>query len=371
LLTNLPEVCYQKVFTMITVQAATGYTGRLICRELLKRGLEFQIAGRNAEKLRELAVSLNRPKLIIHTVDVTRVETCLPMLEKTSVLINCAGPFTDLGIGIALAAAGQGIHYIDTTGEQYFIKQIYDQCHTIAKRNGSALMPACAFEYAIADAGAEIAARGFGEVDEVAIYYAIGGFGASRGTKKSIIRSLTSPAYLYRGGKHIESTPSAEQRSIEFPKIGRRSVVSFGGGEVFSVPGHVPTRAVTTFMSVGGMAPWLLNIGVALLGIAIKTPLSKIIFNQIDNQNDGPNEQDRKRSAFTIICEAESGRKKQRVIITGNDPYGLTAIICAETAALLLDAGKTLDGATSPARAFGPETVQRVTEAAGVEWKAT
>jgi short subunit dehydrogenase-like uncharacterized protein len=354
---------------MITVLAATGYTGQLICHELVRRDLKFQIAGRNPEKLRSLATSLKRPDLHTQVVDVLRPDTYSSAFENTRVLINCAGPFTDMGIGIVRSTAERGIHYLDTTGEQYFIKQVYDQCLAIAEKQGSALMPACAFEYAFGDAGAELAARGLKEADEIAIYYAIGSFGASRGTKKSIIRAITSPAYVYRDGRHVSYSPAAEQRFVEFPQIGRRSVISFGGGEVFSVPTHVRTRDVTTFMSLGGAPPWLLNIVLPLFSAAIKTPLSRIIFNQIDNQVEGPNEQERKRSLFTILCQARAKEKTQQVIITGSDPYGLTALITAETAGLLLDAGKTVGGATSPASAFGAETVQHASEAAGVKWQ--
>src|SRR5437870_5370039 len=147
---------------MITVLAATGYTGQLISQELVRRGLEFQIAGRNEEKLRALATALGRPGLSTHVVDVLRPETYAPVLKTTNVLINCAGPFTDLGLGIVQAAANKGIHYLDTTGEQHFIKHVYDQYDAVARQNGCALMPACAFEYAFGDAGAAMAAKGLG-----------------------------------------------------------------------------------------------------------------------------------------------------------------------------------------------------------------
>src|SRR5207247_394849 len=107
------------------------------------------------------------------------------------------------------------------------IKQVYDECNSVAEQHGSALMPACAFEYALGDAASALAASDFAQTDEVAIYYAIGGFGTSRGTKKSIIRAITSPAYVYQDGRHIISSPAAEQRAFEFPKLGRRNMVSF------------------------------------------------------------------------------------------------------------------------------------------------
>src|SRR5215470_1591699 len=112
---------------MITVLAATGFTGKLVCKELVARNLEFRIAGRDGGKLCALAASLGRPGMQTAVVDVLKPETYPPALEAARVLINCAGPFTDLGIPVVQAAAERGIHYLDTTGEQHFIKQVYDR----------------------------------------------------------------------------------------------------------------------------------------------------------------------------------------------------------------------------------------------------
>ncbi|MEW6736351.1 MAG: saccharopine dehydrogenase NADP-binding domain-containing protein, partial [Acidobacteriota bacterium] len=354
---------------MITVLAATGFTGQLICQELLRLGVEFQIAGRSAEKLQALAVMLGRPNISRQVADVLRLETCQSIFANTQVLINCAGPFTDMGMGIARAAAEHGVHYLDTTGEQYFIKQVFDQLHEIAQQHGSVLIPACAFEHAVGDAGAALAAHGLGECDEINIYYAMDNVGMTRGTKKSLLRALANPFYFYRNGQYVAMAAAGEQNLIEFPKIGQRSVVSFGGGEICTIPRHTRTQRVSTFMSLGTAPVWLFKIGLTLTAVAAKTPLSKIMFRQIESQSVGPNEAERKHALFTIICEAKAGTESQRVIITGTDPYGVTAVICAETAYRLLTADKDINGVTSVAAVFGAEMIQRVTETVNVRWQ--
>jgi short subunit dehydrogenase-like uncharacterized protein len=352
---------------LITILAATGFTGKLISQELAKRQIEFQIAGRNAEKLIALAKELKLPPHLIQIVDVMQPESYQAALKNSRVLINCAGPFTDLGIGIVRAAAERGVHYLDTTGEQSFIKQVADICHPIAEAQGCALIPACAFEYALGDAGAAFAARGLKECDELNIYYAMEGFGASRGTKKSIINALTSSSYCYRDGKHVLITSAGEQREVDFPAIGKRSLVSFGGGEVISVPKHVRAGSITTFISAGG-SPLMLKLALLFLVPAMKTPLRRLAFKIIDGQAEGPNAQERQQSPFTIICEAKAQNKVQKLSIIGRDPYGLTGLIAAETAIRLLDADRDVSGYTSAARAFGAEFIQKITEPSGVEW---
>lgn len=355
--------------TLITLLAATGYTGRLIAQELARQGARFQIAGRSREKLAALARALQRADLPMHVVDVTRVETLAPALADARVVINCAGPFTELGLPVVRAVIERGLHYLDTTGEQAFIKEACERYHEPALGAGCALIPACAFDFAVADAGAALAALGLNECEEISIYYAFeGGFATSRGTKKSVLHAITSANYFYRDGRYVEISAAGEQRTIEFPKIGARVCLAVGGGEVISVPRHVRTRAVSTFMSLG-QSRLAVKAGAAMLGAVMKTPLRGLIFNRIDAQAAGPDEAERARTMFTIICEARAGERRQRVIITGRDPYGLSAIIVAETATRLVAADKDVAGATSAARAFGAEMIERVTAPHSVDWR--
>jgi short subunit dehydrogenase-like uncharacterized protein len=353
---------------MITLLAATGYTGQLISQQLVKRDIEFQIAGRSMEKLRALAAKLGRPKMPAHHFDAMDMSTYDAALKDAKVLINCAGPFTELGMNVVGAAAQRGIHYLDTTGEQSFIKQSAEKFHAAAQQNGCALMSACAFEFALGDAGAAFAARPFQQCDEIALFYIIGGFGASRGTKKSVIQAILNPSYFYRDNSFAQISAAAEQRIVDAPNLGPRNLTSFGGGEVISVPRHVKTRNVSTYINIASN-PTMLKLGMTILIPLLKTPLRKLLDSLIDRQGFGPDENERNNTSFTIICQASCGDKKNQAIITGKDPYGLTAIIAAETARRLLDVDHDINGATSAAAAFGPEMVQKITEPAGVAWQ--
>jgi len=45
----------------LLIYGATGYTGTMICHEAARRGIDFEIAGRNAEKLSILSAQLQVP----------------------------------------------------------------------------------------------------------------------------------------------------------------------------------------------------------------------------------------------------------------------------------------------------------------------
>ncbi|MET0761963.1 MAG: saccharopine dehydrogenase NADP-binding domain-containing protein, partial [Thermoleophilaceae bacterium] len=131
----------------IAVYGATGYTGRLVAAEVLRRGADAVLMGRNAAKLEIVAEDLGGG-----------VETRVAALDDAPVLrearascaavISCAGPFSDHGEPVLRAAIEAGIHYLDTTGEQTYIRRAFEEFGPEAQGAGVALLPAMGFDYA-------------------------------------------------------------------------------------------------------------------------------------------------------------------------------------------------------------------------------
>ncbi|MBI3949074.1 MAG: saccharopine dehydrogenase NADP-binding domain-containing protein [Acidobacteria bacterium] len=352
---------------MITILAATGYTGQLIARELQRQQLPVRLAARSAAKLKALVNDLGEQVPTL-AADASRPETLPPVFEGTRVLINCAGPFIDLGEPVVAEAVRQGVHYLDTTGEQAFIKLVFDQYGEEAKRRGIVLAPATAFEYAMSDAAAEIAAKELEPCEEIAILYATPGFSASQGTKKSMLRVLSSEGYLYRDGRLVLAQPGAERRPVYLPNGKKVLAVSFPGGEVIQVPKHVQTRAVIPMMAFDTGTAALLRLGLPLLRAVMATPARHLIFRGIEAGSIGPTEAERAASRFTLLCEARRGEDRRAVIAEGADPYGLTAVLAAGIAARLLKEEPREFGAVSPAMIAGPDAILEMSRAAGVSW---
>lgn len=57
-------------------------------------------------------------------------------------VINCAGPFTSSGEAVVRAAIAAGCHYVDTSGEQLYVKKIFDTFTTEAENAGVTVVPA-------------------------------------------------------------------------------------------------------------------------------------------------------------------------------------------------------------------------------------
>jgi short subunit dehydrogenase-like uncharacterized protein len=170
-------------------------------------------------------------------LDVTDPDSVSPALSDASVVINCAGPFMDLGEPVLKEAVRRGVHYLDTTGEQPFIRMALEKYGSIAGKSGegkagSAAIPACAFEYALGDAAAALAAHTIEPCERIELTYWIDGFGASRGTKKSVLRMMSEPGNQRRGREPVESNLAADHRKIEVPDQGALDAYSAPGGEV-------------------------------------------------------------------------------------------------------------------------------------------
>jgi short subunit dehydrogenase-like uncharacterized protein len=351
---------------MITLLAATGFTGRLVAQQLHRLKLPMRLAGRNAERLRALAAEVGSPPIAV--ADVTKPKSLAAAFEGAHVLINCAGPFTDLGEPVVSEAARRGIHYLDTTGEQSFIKLVFERYGSAAREKGTALVPGAAFEYALADAAASIAADGLEPCDEVSVIYDMAGFSSSRGTKKSILRVIGSEGYLYRDGALVEVQAGDEPREVRLPDGRLLFGIPFPGGEAIQVPAHVQTRAVTTLMATSPAASALLPAGAALLPALLRSPLRGFIARRIEGGPFGPTSEQRAAARFTIYCEARRAGARRGVSVRGADPYGITAVVIAALAEALHESAPSSAGAISPAMVAGPQLIVSATEAAEVTW---
>lgn len=164
----------------VVLYGATGYTGRLVTDELVRRGTDLVLGGRSRERLER--VSRERTEgAPVRVATVDDADSLAALLEGVHVLVNCAGPFTQAGEPVVRAAVDAGVHYVDSTGEQGFIRMVFERYGERARRAGVALVPALGFDIVPGDCVARLAAEGLEPLEQVTVAYAVEGFGASRG----------------------------------------------------------------------------------------------------------------------------------------------------------------------------------------------
>ena len=359
----------------VVLYGATGYTGRLVTEELRRRGLDFVLAGRNPERLKQVseergggaptrAAAADDPRALREAFD------------GASVVINCAGPFNRSGEPVVAAAVQTGSHYVDSTGEQSFMKLVFDRYGEEAERRGVGLVPALGFDFATGDCIAYLAARGREPVEEVTVAYATQGFGASRGTLRSALGMMSEEAVVYRDGDWRPAPRGVQRASFPFPDpVGRQGVSPYPAGEQLTVPRHTDTKNVTTFLTTSSASPHPLleptvPYTLPVLGLALRTPLKGVLDRAIGVLPEGPDESARRAARFTVVAVArDSDGGESRGVVRGEDVYGLTAVLLVHGAEQMSAAGYDRAGALGPAAAYDPEALLNRCGDHGLSWE--
>lgn len=340
----------------VGVYGATGFTGRLVVEELRRQGLPTRAVARSAERLDALAADWSEaadPPLDLRVADAGDPASVRAALEGLDVVIACAGPFTDVGEAALLAALDADAHYLDSTGEQGFLLRTEELAGKRARTQDLAVVNAMAFEVALSDMAASLAARGLGRLDDLRVAYALAGGGTSRGTRLSMLRAAEAPQG-WRGGRRVSERLGAVSGPVRFPSPpGTKPCVGIPGAELITIPRHVDTVSCSCVMALpAGLALGVRACG-GLLPTLLRTPVGGWLRRAAGGGSPGPDLPQRQRAHFTILVEAIAGDRYQRVVLRGLDPYGLTAAILVRAARGLLEGEDSgARGVLSPSQLF-------------------
>ncbi len=348
---------------MITLFGATGYTGRLVAAALARRGLAFRLAGRSPERLAALSQSLpDSPPWLV--ADATRPETLSALLPDTRLLVNCAGPFTDLGEPVVALAALSGVHYLDTSNELGYVHGLrsYD---ALAQGSGAAIVPACGFEVALADcAAAVLAASMEAAPTEIDVVYDLGGGGSSIGTRRSAVRSLATSWLAYRQGRWLTQVPCREVRPFHLPGR-RRHALSFPSSEIATVPGHLAVQEVRAWMAISAGARFWAPLLLPFFARLARGPVGRLVEAVVVRVARPPRTGMRSQAPFAVRVEVHHVEARAALMLTGRGVYELTSRIVAYAAGQMLQPGYHRRGVLAPAAALDP---QAMLARAAAEW---
>jgi short subunit dehydrogenase-like uncharacterized protein len=344
----------------IAVYGATGYTGRLVTAELAGAGADLVISGRNRQKLDALAAETDG-EVAVKQATLGDPASLSALLADCAVVVDCAGPFVRYGEPVLAAAVETGTHYLDTTGEQPYMKLAFERYGPAAAEAGVAVIPAMGFDYVPGDMIASLTAMGMDDVDELSLSYCWHRFTPSQGTARTTLEILSDPGVEWRDGAWGEARGGVGRGVFEFPEpVGRQRMIRYPAGEQITVPQHLRTRNVTTTINAGAFSSDLLAraFGAIMppLGFAMRSrTLRRALGAVISRLPEGPSPEQRERMRWMIICEARRGELQQKGVISGKDVYGLTAAAIRQGALLAADRGFDARGALAPSQAFEPK----------------
>jgi hypothetical protein len=196
------------------------------------------------------------------------------------------------------------------------------------------------------------------------------GFGPTRGTALSGLGIMSEGRIEWRDGGW-RPAGGADGGRWRFPQpVGEQRTLRYPAGEQITVPRHVETAQVRTLLR--GMAlppPPFASLALPSLGLAMRTPLRRVVDAVIGRMPEGPSEESRRRSRFIVDCEAKAGSRTRRGTVTGSDVYGLTAVTTTHGALLAADPSFDRKGALAPAQAFEPAAFLDALAEFGVEYE--
>lgn len=355
----------------IVVYGATGYTGKLIAAELAAGGQDFILAGRNKVKLDALTAELG-VDVPTHAIPTSDSKGLRDLFFGCGAVIACAGPFYLHGEPVLAAAADAGTHYLDTTGEQPFIRKALDEYGPRAAKNGSAVLSGMGFDYVPGDMLSSLTADGMGPLDEIRIAY-VTKFQPTRGTMLSALEMIKGNDLEWRDGSLHPAPQSIGRGNFDFGRAGgERFMTRYPAGEHITVPRHVETRRVETMLSADSVSPAPIARLAPLIarpaGVAMRTPMKNLVGRLVNRLPEGADPAARAAATWTVGCEARAGGRTRRGFISGNDVYGITAALLVKGASMAAAGQIKGSGGLAPAQAFDPETFLGDFGKFSVEW---
>ncbi|MDA9799779.1 saccharopine dehydrogenase NADP-binding domain-containing protein [Gammaproteobacteria bacterium] len=356
----------------IIIYGATGFTGQLCVKyfQSLETTAKWAIAGRNQEKLRKVAEE-NLAEVEILIAD-SHDEVALDNLTlRAKVILSTAGPFHRYGSKLVASCVKNNTHYVDITGENFWVKGLIENHHEEAARKGVRIIPSCGFDSIPSDLGTFFAAKSLGKpIKRIESFHSYEG-GASGGTLETMFSmgeldlgdDLTNPFLL-----NPEDSYSNEQKQLSGDRVGiskKPEIKAWSGPFIMATAN---TRVVRrseallalrqesygsnfTYQEHAYHKSWLSAVSSLLLTglsvLVLLSPLKRLVKPFLPKPGEGPSETVQENGWFDckFIAESEDGMKSVFNMHGKGDPgYKVTSKLVSECALCLMEDADSLPG---------------------------
>lgn len=336
------------------IYGSYGYTGALMAREAVARGMRPILAGRNAERLAAQAADLGLEYRAFGLRDKEAMEAAL---ADVSLVAHCAGPFQRTCLPMLKACIRAKVHYIDITGEV----DVFELCAASDKRArdaGVMIMPGAGFDVVPSDCLAAHLKRRLPDATLLELAFASSGK-PSHGTKMTLVENIARGLVVREDGKLARKPAGWKTRSIDFGR-GPRKAITIPWGDVSTafrstgIPNiRVYTAAPLNLRAFLKASRWLGPV----LGSG---PVQRYLKRKIDTAPPGPSDEERARNSCTLWGEAvdDAGNRATARLRTP-DGYTLTVLTALAVVEKVLG-GNAPTGYQTPATAYGPDFILEI-----------
>jgi short subunit dehydrogenase-like uncharacterized protein len=332
------------------IYGANGYTGTLIAKEAVSRGLRPVLAGRS-QAVAEMATRLGLPHRVFGLDDAAAVREGLAGMTA---VLHCAGPFAHTYRAVADACLAGHVHYLDVTGEIAVFEGLA-ALDGAARAANVMLLPGVGFDVVPSDCLAAHLKRCLPAATRLALGFQPCG-GVSRGTAATMAENLDRGGAIRRGGA-LRPVPAAwRTRTIDF---GRGPVIAMTipWGDVSTAYHSTGIPDIEVYVAV----PWRLRTAARLsrwFGWLLRSgPVQRWLKGRIRSGPPGPSDAQRARGRSLLwgeACDAAGRCVVSR--LEGPEGYTLTAQAAVRVVEQVL-AGRVVPGFQTPSRLLGPDFV--------------
>jgi short subunit dehydrogenase-like uncharacterized protein len=340
----------------LLLYGANGYTGRLIAREAVVRGLHPVLAGRNAAAVSELARQLGLEHRVFALDDAAATRAGLAGMTA---VLHCAGPFLRTAGPMVDACLEARVHYLDITGEISVFEMLAAR-DTEAMAAGVLLLPGAGFDVVPSDCLAAHLHRRLPSATHLTLaFQGIGRY--SRGTATTIVENLPHGGVIRRGGV-LRSVPAAWQtRDIDFG-AGARPAVTIPWGDVSTAYRSTGIADIDVYTAVSRRQIRMMRLS-RHLGWALRSSfVQNFLKRRIQKGPPGPTDEERARGATFLwaeVTDKEGRRAASR--LHGPEGYTFTMLTALAAVARVLN-GDAPPGYQTPSLAYGPDFVLEIPE---------
>jgi len=334
------------------IYGANGYTGELITRFAVERGLKPIIAGRNEAAIKALGEKHGLEYRVFSLDDTAKLDAAL---QEVEMVLHCAGPFSITSRPMGEACLRNKKHYTDITGEI----SVFEACAAAdqkAKDAGIMIMPGVGFDVVPSDCLALHLKNRLPSATNLSLaFYGVGRM--SHGTQATMTMNVGRGGAVRRDGKIMPVPAAWRTREIDFGEVTKTGVTIPWGDvstafhstgipniEVFTV---VPSSAIKT-MKMSRYLGWLFATG----------PFQKYLQGKIPPG--GPSDVEREKGKTLLWGKASDGSGNSvESRMQCPEGYTITAIAALNIAEKIL-AGNFQPGYQTPAKAYGADLVLEI-----------
>ncbi len=381
----------------IVIYGATGFTGKLCVKYLSEnaKDLKWAVAGRDKTKLSQVAIRFS-PKTEILIADGDNLQDLNEITKRTKVIISTAGPFHKYGSKLVASCVENLAHYVDITGETFWIKEMIDKHHAEASMKGVRIIPSCGYDSLPSDLGVLFASLSLNKPIKRIESFHTGQGGASGGTIETMFsmgdlnlgKQLQDPFLL-----NPENSVSEEQKELSSDRVKIKKNKLIGAWTGRFIMATMNTRVVRRSAALlesrqegygvdftyqehafynKYLNALLISFGTILSMFVIVTPLRKLVRKLLPKPGEGPSEETMRNGFFDCFytTEADDGSTSIfRMHGKGDPGYRVTSKFVCESALTLvhnqdnLPGGKDYGGLLTPASGLGKPLISRLSKA--------